>query len=216
MPYYKNEAAHSGPSSFGHEESILRVLKKKGFSQIEKSSYPSLQKLNKSHLAQWYSTKDDAVLKPLMCSMPNGSFIFQPLGTHSPPDFLMKDFSGRYVALECKSNKGSRPMWNDNTPKPNVIYILSSKKYDATTVFLGCDVICQETYDRMIEQEAEINRIIRKYETAIAQSDKFQRGWGQGSRRYIIQKGKAYKTDYFAHQDRANCEQRVLEFVNQR
>lgn len=211
MPYYKNEPKRSGVTISGHEDAVAIKLSDAGFVEIKKSKYPGL---TKSVLREWADTGDDTKVRANTMGMPNGTFINQPAGSQGFPDILVKDTNGRFVAFECKSGQnGECPMWNDNVPKPNAIYILSSGKQNATTIFLGKDVISKTTYDLFAQQEAEIQLIVQKYKLLMEQADTFKRGWIQKSRRQHFQSGGKKKTNYFIHADRNKCERRALAYA---
>jgi hypothetical protein len=106
-------------------------------------------------------------------------------------------------------------MWNDNLPKPNTIYVLSSGIQDATTVFMGRDVISPEEQALMDEEEAEIAKIVKKYNQKMSAIDKFNRGWLQKSRKQHFQGGGNAKTNYFTHSSRTQCEVNALDFAKQ-
>ena len=86
-------------------------------------------------------------------------------------DFVQEGAVPRFVAVECKSGKnGLTPMWNDNLPNPETIYILSSGSANATTLFLGKDVItpaelqCQiDFYNDVIKCLASDMKIVRDH-----------------------------------------------------
>lgn len=213
MPYYKNEHARSGVTVHGHEDAVAFKLIDTGFTEIKKSVYPSL---SKSLLKEWAETSNDVALRLATQGMPVGSFINQPAGSQGFPDILIKDFNDRFIAFECKSGQsGECPMWNDNIPKTNSIYILSSGNQNATTIFLGKDVISQATYDLFKQQEAEIAKIVQKYNKLAGNADAFNRGWIQKSRKQHFQSGGASKTNYFTHPDRVKCEQNALAYAQQ-
>jgi len=213
MPYYKNEHARSGVTVHGHEDAVALKLVDAGFTEIQKSVYPGL---SKSLLKEWAETGNDVALRLATQGMPVGSFINQPAGSQGFPDILIKDFNDRFIAFECKSGKaGECPMWNDNIPKPNSIYILSSGNQNATTIFLGKDVITQATYDLFAQQEAEIAKIVEKYNKLAGNADTFNRGWVQKSRKQHFQSGGGAKTNYFTHIDRSKCEQNALAYAQQ-
>lgn len=213
MPYFKNEAHKSGGAVFGHEEAVGNKIQDAGFKEEQKSSYP---KLTKSLLKKWSHDADDTNLRKALVNMPNGSFIVQPAGSQGFPDILVRDFNDRFVAIECKSGKnGQCPMWNDNVPKPMAIYVLSSGIQNATTLFMGKDVIGQSTYDLMAQQEAEIAAIVKKYNLLMDQADTFSRGWIQKSRKQHFQGGGNKKTNYFIHANKAQCEKNVLYYAKQ-
>jgi hypothetical protein len=213
MPYYKNEAAKSGQVVHGHEDAVALVFKNNNFKELDKQNY---KKLTKKILKEWAITGDDSKIIKCTSDMEPGSYIKQPAGSQGFPDILVKDYNARLVALECKSVKGGgTPMWNDSLPKFNAIYIMNSGKYNATTLFLGQDVISQEELDLMKELEEENNKRAKEYATKLASIDQFNRGWIQRARKQHFQFGGALKTDYFVHPDRTKCEQNVLQYAKQ-
>ena len=213
MPYFKNENARSGGAVYGHEDAVAVKFRHAGFNELPKTTYP---KLTKGLLKKWATSGDDTDLRKVTKGMPVGSFILQPAGTQGFPDVLVLDFNDRFIAVECKSGKnGQCPMWNDNLPKPNTIYILSSGIQDATTIFLGKDVITPEEQALMDEEEAEIAKIVKKYNQKMAAIDTFNRGWLQKSRKQHFQGGGNAKTNYFTHPSRKQCEANALDFAKQ-
>lgn len=212
MPYYKNEQARSGTVLAGHEEAVALRVEQAGFARHDKSNYP---KLTKSLLRAWAEGGSDQNLRSATEQLPLGSFIVQPAGSQGFPDILVRDFNDRYVALECKSGKtGTCPMWNDNTPKPQAIYILSSGTENATTIFMGRDVITAEEQQLMDELESELAKIVKTYSQQLAKIDRFNRGWIQKSRKQHFQGGGNAKTNYFTHTQRQLCEQNALKYAN--
>jgi len=213
MPYFKNENARSGGAVNGHEDAVAVKIRDAGFTELQKNSYP---KLKKSLLGKWAKTGDDTELRRVTAGMPVGTFILQPAGSQGFPDVLIKDFNDRFIAVECKSGKnGQSPMWNDNVPKPTTIYVLSSGIQDATTIFMGRDVITPEEQTLMDEQEAAIAKVVEEYNKKIKSIDKFNRGWHQKSRKQHFQGGGNAKTNYFTHPSRKECEKNALEYALQ-
>lgn len=213
MPYYKNQNARSGVVIHGHEDAVAATFKEYGFTELLKENFKGI---TKKILRDWAETGNSSKITLATEKMPLGSFIKQPAGSQGFPDILVKDFNGNLIAVECKSvTSTGTPMWNDSLPKPNAIYVMNSGKYNATTVFLGKDVISPEELACMKELEEENNRRSREYESKLAAIDKFNRGWIQRARKQHFQLGGNTKTDYFIHADRQRCEQNVLEFVKQ-
>lgn len=212
MPYFENERARSGKTINGHEDAIAVRFTDHGFEHLANDEYPTL---GKTLVHAWAKTNHDPdFLREEFGSMPLGSFIEQPAGTQSFPDFLLRDFNDSFLAIEAKSGRDGRcPMWNDNMPKHGAIYILSSGKLDETTVFLGEDVISHAVYDIKAQQEEEINSIVRKYNKLMESADSHNRGWVAKSRRQHFQAGGMDRTNYFTHKDRSKCEQNVLDRV---
>jgi len=213
MPYFKNEHARSGGAVYGHEYAVALKIKDVGFTELQKTDYP---KLKKSLLSKWAETSDDTELRIVTNGMPVGSYICQPAGSQGFPDILVKDFNDRFVAAECKSGKsGLCPMWNDNTPKPKTIYVLSSGIMNATTIFMGQDVITPRQQELMDELEKKLTVIVKEYKILVDAEDSFNRGWIQKARKQHFQGGGNAKTNYFTHASRAECEKNALEYALQ-
>lgn len=213
MPYYKNENARSGGADYGHEAAVAVRIASAGFTEYQKKNFP---KLKKGLLKKWAESGNDADLRKVTAGLPPGTYILQPAGSQGFPDVLVKDFNDRFVAVECKSVKGGlTPMWNDNLPKPNTIYILSSGKANATTVFLGKDVMPKEILESQQSMIKEFNDTVARYKLTISTLDKYNRGWDIKFRPQNFQGGGGKKTNYFTHQDRRQCEKNVLEYAKQ-
>jgi len=212
MPYYKNEHARSGNANYGHEEAVADRIKAAGFTEVKKSSYP---KVTKALLKNWASSLDDTALRLATSEMPVGTYILQPAGSQGFPDVLVKDFNDRFVPIECKSSQDTTPMWNDNVPKPETIYVLSSGNLNKTTVFMGRDVISAEEEALLAEQQEAVDCVVKIYVERMRAVDRFNRGWVQKSRKQHFQQGGGDFTNYFTHRDRSLCEERTLEYANQ-
>ena len=213
MPYFKNEAHKSSGAIFGHEDAVAIKIYDSGFLEKQKNLYPNL---SKSLLKLWAETGDDTNLRAACVGLEEGSYILQPAGSQGFPDILIKDYGDRFVAIECKSGQnGLCPMWNYNTPKPNTIYVLSSGILNATTIFMGRDVISQEEQQLMNEQEFIIKKIVEEYNTKLLEIDKFGRGWSQKSRKQHFQMGGGAKTNYFTHSSRQLCEYNALAYAKE-
>lgn len=211
MPYFKNENARSGGADYGHETAVAKLILKAGFKQEDKSSYP---KLKKGLLKKWAETGDDSKLREVTKGMPVGTFILQPAGSQGFPDILVKDDNDRFVAIECKSGQNGRcPMWNDNLPKPDTIYILSSGAVNETTIFLGRDVMTSALLDSQKQMVEDLKKIVLKYKKINESLDVFGRGWDTKFRPQNFQGGGELLTNYFTHKDRNRCELNALEYA---
>lgn len=217
MGYWANQNMRSGGASYGHEAAVAEVIKQNGFTEIPKTQFP---KLTKSMLKKWARTGNDTDVRAATQGMPAGSYILQPAGTQGFPDILILDFSvpsqtSRFVAVECKSGKnGLTPMWNDNLPNPDTIYILSSGLANATTVFLGRDVITNSELQCQINFMNDVKKLIVQYRAIMAPLDVLARGWDLKARPQNFQGGGGNKTNYFTHVDKSKCEQNVLTFAS--
>jgi hypothetical protein len=106
-------------------------------------------------------------------------------------------------------------MWNDNTPKPLAIYVLSSGAEDATTIFMGKDVITPEEQALMDELEEKLSEVVKTYTNKLKAIDTFKRGWIQKARKQHFQGGGKDKTNYFTHTSRQQCENNALNYAKQ-
>lgn len=210
MGYYKNENARSGDYQPGHEDAVADVLVKHGFQKFEQQDVPQLKR---GHLKHWWENGFGNQLDEILAELPNGSFVLQPGGTQSFPDILVKDFNGRMVALECKSGKGTHPMWNDSTPKPGAAYIMSSARTQETTLFMGQDVITPEEQAVIDRYNILFEQLKRECAKEMDKVTNKNRGWLYSHRRQFFQQGGQDKTNYYNHPDRAECEKNVLEFL---
>ena len=212
MPYYRNYHAMSGNNAkAGHEVAVDIEIAKASFTRLNVADYPSI---TKGLLKAWAQTKDDQELRRAAANMPMGSYIAQPAGSQGFPDFLVRDFNDRYVSIECKSGKkAAAPMWNDNVPMDDAIYVLTAENLNETTVFLGRDVISPEERELMIEQERATRALNEEFVKRSKAIDKFKRGFVQKIRKQHFQSGPASQTNYFIHKDRNLCESNVLEFA---
>lgn len=216
MGYWANQNARSGGANYGHEAAVADVIKQSGFIEYPKSQFPQL---TKGMLKKWARTGNDTDVRKATQGMLPGGYILQPAGTQGFPDVLVLDFVQegtvpRFVAVECKSGKnGLTPMWNDNLPNPDTIYILSSGAANATTLFLGRDVITTAELQCQVNFFNDVKKLITHYRTIMGPLDSFSRGWDLKARPQNFQSGGNIKTNYFTHVNKFNCEQNVLTFA---
>ena len=143
MPYYKNHAAASG-AVHNHARSTKKLLLKLWF-PTDTQSMKVQEKLKKNEQGQ----------EGFLAEMPTGSFIEQPFGTHSSPDFFIKAPDGKIVPLEAKSSETAlHPTYNSGGVKRGYYYVFCSKKTNTTTIYRGDDIISQEQ-ERMIAEYIE-------------------------------------------------------------
>lgn len=167
--------------------------------------------LNKKIMESWVEHGDDTKVNQILARMPVGTYVRQPISSQSHPDFLLRDFDGRFVAVECKSSsKNTFPMWNDSLPQQNMIYVLCSEKMNKTTLFFGKDVIEKEISTIRMSMDVELNAIIEKYKPIIDKQDKKRRGFVCKYRVQNFQAGDG--KNYFTHADKELCEKNVLIF----
>ena len=138
------------------------------------------------------------------------TYISQPNGIQQSPDFRILH-GGKTIDVECKSSKQAFPLYNSGLPKPGVVYVFSSQKYDSTTIYFADDVVTdkkRELYDALT---AEYKKILHEFQCKEGWDD--SRGFDFYMRAMYSQKGGAHKTDYFMHSDRMKCEQHVLDEI---
>ena len=211
MGYYKNENARSGDYQPGHEDAVADVLVSHGFVKFHQKDFP---KLKRRHLKVWWENGFGDQLDEVLADQPKGSFILQPGGTQSFPDLLIRDFNGRFVALECKSGGGTHPMGHVSPPKRSAAYIMSSGRTDSTTMFMGEDVFTTEEAAVIEKYNILFEELKQKCKTELDGVTNKNRGWLYSHRRQFFQQGGKEKTNYFTHTDRKQCEKRVLEFLS--
>lgn len=210
MGYYKNHHARSGEYGQGHEEAVADVLENCDFTRLDRTSVPSL---SRGVLKEWWQTGFGDGLAEILSEQPQGSFILQPGGSQSFPDLLIRDFGGRWVALECKSSKGSTPMWNDSVPKQGAVYVFSSERHDSTTLFMGQQVITVKELDIINSYHQQFLELKAKCSSDLEKADTFGRGWVYSHRPQFFQQGGAEFANYFEHSDRSHCEQQTMEYL---
>lgn len=138
-------------------------------------------------------------------------FTPQPYGSQSFPDFLVHEEGQPDLSLECKSTKNHCPMWNGGYPKKNGLYLLTSKKNDSTTFFLGQDVLSEKKAKDFMLLEAQLDKLVKKHRDSW---DEDPRGFDYYLRDMYTQSGGAEKTNYFSHSSREKCEQEAYNFLD--
>jgi len=139
------------------------------------------------------------------------TYVWQPNGPQNSPDFRVTLPSGKTVDIECKSSKQEYPTYNGGLPKEGVVYIFSSKKYNETTIFFADDVVTnskRDLYDQLLE---EFDTVLQKYRS-LPEWKEDARGFDFYMRAMYTQSGGKDKKNYFTHDERTDCEQRVLDF----
>lgn len=232
MPHYANDHAGSGVKENSHEDQLANLLVKCGFTKIDLMSgvktfakgkrkgqsvaaklFPFLGRKSLKQAIESKFTQDR--IADLVHGMPNGSFIMQPGGSQSPPDFLLRDFSGKCVLIEAKSSERTVfPMWNDNFPKQDLIYIFSCGVYNETTIWKGSDFTPPIVELALIEADAILKDAENRVKELMNKVSHINtRGLTLGIREQYSQKGGARYYDCFQHSDRQRCEQNVLNFA---
>lgn len=205
MPYYRNYQAVSGKvhNDANHETAVENILVANGCSPSDIGKIP-------------IETRDKWLDGKPSPEMGNMTYISQPCGKNNSPDFIVKDENGELFFLECKSAKAGTPMYNSGVPKAKYIYILSSKKHDATTVYMGKDCLPSETRKIILEHIEEA----RKRDEALNEVLK-SRGVINNynisyyTRPMIQHAGAKEHTDYFINENRLINEANVFSYIEQ-
>ena len=240
MPHYANDSRGSGVKHDSHEDALANELEKVGFTEIVQEgirqtrpskknpnggtatayTFPKLKKM--ALLKASDSANRQEEIAKLVPGMKPGTYIKQPVSKQSFPDFLVCDFDGIFFLIEAKSGKGGKtPTMNDNVPKANCIYILSSGVYNENTFFLGHDVILPEAAKMLIAEHKRLQQEAREFNKRLAQMDVYNTGFELYLRPKIQQRqGRTPKgeirierTDFFKHCNRLQRETNVLNFA---
>ena len=227
MPHWSNQHAASGTRHNSHEDALARELDAIGFQEDIHVSFPSGQTKKKKKVLKYPALKRAALMRAaqltgsarqkaiasLVPGMVPGTYIRQPAGSQSFPDFLICDFSGKFVLVEAKSGSGGNPVWNDSLPKKDSIYIMSSGKYDRTTCWLGQDWISDAELAIFDNLYHIIDAAVVQANQQLKTLDHFHRGWQFYSRKKHQQGGLVEWTDPYRHADQLQCEANALAFA---
>lgn len=221
----KNEHSRSGDREDTHEDAISNILNQSGFTELIQitssinrnggtKKVRFFKDLSRGSIKKAIQSRDPQVeLAKLVPGMATGSYIRQPGGSQSFPDFLVRDFDGRIILIEAKSGKGVCPTWNGGLPKKDAIYIFTSIGEQETTIFLGQDVISvvkEKFLTDFHEKQQAASRLLKKQLAAL---DVYDRGFDHYTRSKFGQSGGNSKINYFIHKDRAKCEKNALTFA---
>lgn len=205
LPYFKNEAAASGAvhNVARHEDAIANVLKKHGF-QLGK--IPVGTKRNDA--LKW-------IKEPQLSSVPNGTFIEQPFGTHNSPDFIIKVMDEVIIFLEAKSSSGTHPLYNSGGVSEDFLYVFCSKNTDQSTIYKGDSIITIQQQKLIDEHIEEARRKDKELNAKLKEIDSNHRGICFYTRPMINQSGGNSYTNYFAHEAKTSAQEHALNWVKQ-
>jgi len=203
MPYYRNFQAVSGKvhNAACHEDAVENIFVINGYAES------TTKKISTNTRDQWLAGNYDNQYE----IMENNSYISQPCGTHNSPDFIVKDERGKLFFLECKSAKAGTPMYNSGVPKGSYIYVLSSEKHDATTLYMGKDCLPPEA-KTAIEKHIREARL-RDEELNLKLKGMTPYGITYYTRPMMQHKGQKTTKDYFLNGNRFLNEQNVFAHV---
>lgn len=227
MPHFANQHSAGTKRHDSHEEALAEVFTTAGFTEDVHLTIGKNSKGRKIKVLKYTKLKKAALLKAieldgndrqtaiakLVPGMAKGTFIRQPAGSQSFPDFLVCDFSGKFVVIEAKSGSGGGPVWNDSLPRAGSVYVMSSGKYNKSTVWLGEDWLSASEAAIFEKLYADIDAIVSKANVELKNLNSFKRGWQFYSRKKHQQGGKVEFTDPFRHPDRNANEEHVLKFA---
>ena len=201
MPYHKG-----GYTLSEHEQAFADILTEHAFVEF---FFPIPWKYNVM-MTSWVSGGNHDLI-------PDRTYISQPGGRNGSPDFILKG-DGRMFFVELKSRVICRPTFNGTLPKQDFIYVFCCSHKDAeaqpTTLFMGRDVVDDESRERLLEAQKEMKRVAAEATESIQAIPANTRGWHPFSRMKFEQKGGWERANYFKHTDRNRCEQNVLDFVS--
>lgn len=215
MPYYKTYAATSGAfhNIANHEDAIANVL-----NANQLTIWLPKTKIACNDIWNWINTSISNInnedIQSISSIMPNNTYMRQPCGPNSSPDFIIKFADNIIIPLECKSADGYYPVYNSGGIKKNIIYAFCSKKTNSTTLYCGKDIITiaqQELIDELIIKQRELEE---KYNELLKANDINKRGISYYTRPMIVQKGGSELTNYFTHSQKNICEQKVFQFID--
>ena len=142
-----------------------------------------------------------------------GSYITQPFGTQSYPDFLVF-YRQKIICLETKytSKKQKVPVWNSGLPRPNGIYIFGAYGLRDITFFSGRDVLSPDETKGCHDFFETLKTAERNYNTENLMAQKY--GFGVYSRKAFSQGKKFNKSaviNYFENPSRGLLERNVVD-----
>ena len=133
----------------------------------------------------------------------------QPNGIQNSPDFRVYLDDDKTVDIECKSSKQAYPTYNGGLPKEGTVYVFSSAKYNATTIYFSDDVVTKRKRELFACLIEELRAVLDKYQ-AMPEWKEDTRGFDFYIRNMFTHSGGWQRTNYFTHTDRNLCESNVL------
>jgi len=197
------------------EEKLIKKLRKVGFTWQDK------QKLEEKEKSKWEELKKKVERNELILNdFPDwtGCFVYSPYGSQKFPDFLV--FTKKYIIpieVKASTKEGIKPMWNSHLPRANGLYIFASFGQDDITFFRGADVIEEKLRNKLIGFFKEARKTEKDFIENLKVNNRSERGWKPYIRiaydqvkSLLSEKGKI---DYFQHPQRKECENRALEWL---
>lgn len=208
----KNESNSTLYNSDNKQEKFLKnlLMNKYNFTEIKNEN-----KTKKSKKTIQYTEKEimNMIKNPNLSFIEPGEFIHQPLGTQKSPDFIIQVSKKCLIPFEAKSSHTYIPTYNSGGIKLNYIYMFTSKKINKTTIYLGSNII-NEIQTKLIKDYIEKCRVLDKeLNELLTNNDTNNRGVSYYTRPMIGQKGQNDKTNYFTHNDKKICEDKVFDYL---
>ena len=210
LPYFRNYQAVSGSvhNLSSHEDAVEDVLLNNSLVQ---SNFKALA--SSLGFTSVIVFRDALLQGEHVDSVPNDVYFSQPTGTHNSPDFIFK-VDGKVFLVECKSGKSNSPMYNGGLPKIGYIYLFCSEKSNETTMYLGDDIVNAKQRKIIDEFEKESEKLVVELNKKLRSLDTQNRGLSYYQRHMWSQSGGAKYTDYFKHENKTLCEEKVETLFN--
>jgi len=151
LPHISNAGANA------HEAAIEKELISLGFNKASKEELGLSAKEIKT------CTVDKKIT-------PN-TYVWQPCGSQSFPDFIISDINGNVHYIECKSSKEDKITWNSGFPKDKAIYIHSSGKHNKQSIVMGKDLWDKDDAKILFEGFAQMKKIEKMLKTKLKNSN---------------------------------------------
>lgn len=179
---------HINNTSKGHEQWFKGLLKKHGFKEKKIEDVGLTTQDVRDHVR----SNDNKLF-----------FVAEPLGSQNTPDFLVSDEKGNLIYIELKSSKEEKITWNGGFPKDDFIYLFSTGKHKAQTVFLGSDSWSSSDKILLMEHAAKLKKL----------TDEFNKKLG-GDQSYYTRNMFNDNTRYYSRDGREQYEQAVFDFLS--
>jgi len=210
LPYFRNYQAVSGSvhNLSSHEDAVEDVLLNNSLVQ---SNFKELA--SSLGFSSAVTFRDELLQGEHVDSVPNNVYFSQPTGTNNNPDFIFK-VDGKVFFVECKSCADNKPVYNSGLPKIGYIYLFCSKKSNESTLYLGDDIVNTKQREIITEFEKESEKLVVELNKKLRSLDTQNRGLSYYQRHMWSQSGGAKYTDYFKHENKTLCEEKVETLFN--
>ena len=196
------------------EDIFLDRLTQLGFTQLPNSVLSNQPQLKHEILSSTESLIENTIIDVI----PNGSFIAQPFGSQSFPDFIVFDCD-KVICVELKYSKNSKPMWNNSLPRQHALYVfLSNQKSSGSdlVLFKGSDVISVEMESVLKEYGRRAQHLATEAKSLFESLDEFGYGFNLYNRVNFQQThyNNDTNTSFTTNENRLLNERRVIQFLS--